>query len=43
MSIGPEGLEQGPWLMLDAIYRWGLAPWDLVLTFVPAAGRGVPG
>lgn len=40
---GPETLEQGPWLMMDAIYRWGLAPWDLVLTFVPAAGSGSPG
>ena len=21
--------------MMDAIYRWGLAPWDLTLSFAP--------
>lgn len=40
LPAGPETLERGPWLMMDAIYRWGLAPWDLVLTFVPGGSLG---
>lgn len=35
LPAGPQTLEQGPWLMMDAIYRWGLAPWDLTLSFAP--------
>lgn len=35
LSAGPQTLEQGPWVMMDAIYRWGLAPWDLTLTYAP--------
>ncbi len=35
LPAGPQTLEQGPSLMMDAIYRWGLAPWDLTLTFSP--------
>ncbi len=43
LPAGPETLEQGPWLMMVAIYRWGLAPWDLVLTIMTAAARPAPG
>lgn len=29
----PETLEVAPFLMIEAIARWGVAPWDLALTF----------
>jgi hypothetical protein len=40
LPAGPQTLERGPWLMMDAIYRWGLAPWDLTLTFAPLPPGG---
>lgn len=40
LPAGNETLEQGPWLMLDAIHRWGLTPWDLTLTFAPIGRVG---
>lgn len=35
LPAGQQTLEQGPWLMMDAIYRWGVPMWDLTLTFAP--------
>lgn len=35
LLAGSETVSQGPWVMLDAIHRWGLTPWDLTLSFVP--------
>jgi hypothetical protein len=40
LPAGSETLEQGPWVMMDAIYRWGLAPWDLTLSFAPIGRVG---
>jgi hypothetical protein len=31
----PETIRAAPILMIDAIRRWGLEPWDLALTFAP--------
>ncbi|GAC56636.1 hypothetical protein GOHSU_12_00260 [Gordonia hirsuta DSM 44140 = NBRC 16056] len=32
-SATPEALSVAPTLMIDAISRWGLEPWDLAFTF----------